>query len=112
MTDLAIGAEMSPPVPPPLRDEDGDGDLRVVGGGEADEPVVVGTAVAVLRCPGLAGDLDAGDLRAAVPVPLSTTLIIISVSWLATSAEIGSLISSGSVSSTTERSGACTWSTR
>src|SRR4028118_278361 len=96
MTSPAMGAETSPPVPPPLApktatapggppagvhsraapaggrgaapagtpavgDEHRDGDLRVVGRGETDEPVVVGHVAGDLGGPRLARDRDPRD---------------------------------------------------
>src|SRR5450432_2409322 len=43
-------------------DHDGNGDSRLSGGREGDEPGVWGSSGGVLGGAGLAGDLDAGDL--------------------------------------------------
>ena len=70
MTALAIGAAIRAAgglvaEPAAVLDDDRDGDLRVVRGREAGEPGVRRLALAVLGRAGLAGDLDAGDLRPA-----------------------------------------------
>ena len=85
MTARAIGAASRPPVAsrrrrrrprrPPRR--------RPAGRSAGAKPMNQACGLrplAVLRGAGLAGDPDAGDLRA-VPVPASTTCGIISVSW-------------------------------
>ena len=78
MTALAIGAATRPPVASSgaaaVLDEHRDRDLRVVGRREEMNQAYGGCAGRGLRGAGLAGDLDARDLRALVPVPLVTTL--------------------------------------
>ena len=65
MTSRAIGAAACAAVLLRALDDDGDGDLRILGRGERDEPRVEVAVRARLRRAGLAGDLDAGDLRGA-----------------------------------------------
>src|SRR6185437_525962 len=46
-----------------LLEHDGDRDLRICGGREADEPGLVDVGDTGLRCTGLPGDLSPRDLR-------------------------------------------------
>ena len=69
-----------------MLDDDGARDLRVVGGREEDEPRGVDVRDAGLGGAGLAGDLDARDLRPRVPVPPVTTACII---WFSVAAVLG-----------------------
>ena len=69
-------------------------------------------ALTVLRGAGLAGDVDALDLGALVPVPSSTTASIIRVSCAATSGVTACESSCGSADSMTDRSEPMTDSTR
>ena len=63
MTSRAIGAAACAAVLLGALDDHGDGDLRLVGRRERDEPRVQLPVAAGLRRAGLAGDLDARDLR-------------------------------------------------
>ena len=62
MICFAIGAATSPPVRMLALDDDGDGDARVVGRREGDEPGRVDVVFTGLGGSRLAGDLDPRDL--------------------------------------------------